>query len=213
MKNSNKTRFLNRTLPQQRLISNRRENMKKLILFMVMAALMLWSPILAEAKDKTQTEAKYVTEKHHKQGKPFASLQEQIDANAAAIVDLETAIVDIGNQDQIDAIELNLLDVENRVVALENATPRVVTKSMEFEIDLSIPPTDRNLEVWNFETICDVGNVVVSGGYSIPPVAAGLVNVVGTYPDSDRWAVSVNYSPTDGQPNIPLTVFAVCIGQ
>ena len=220
MKNSNKTRFLNRTLMQQRLFSNRRENMKKLIPIMVMVALMLWSPILAEAKDKNKKDVK-----HYKHGKPFASLQEQIN-------DLKDTVYGIdpgsGFQDQIDAIQLTIDDIE-QALGSSGASGSYYTRGVGVEHAIPDPPDPTDplqdpLTYFEITTMCNravSGQQVISGGYAVyplPPATTGtppaylFVNVIGQGPNStnDGWTVRVVKTfPSTAT----LEVTAVCFGQ
>ncbi|MFC1815257.1 hypothetical protein ACFL0M_04790 [Thermodesulfobacteriota bacterium] len=198
MKNTIKTMCLNRTLPKQGLISNRGENMRKLTLIMVMVALMLWAPILAEAKKE---------KKGHGHKKHTEQMQKDIAANASSIVDLNGAIDDTnedvtGLQEQIDVHISN-----DSIHGGEGASGSYYTISEDHTIIAGEP---YNI---SFRAVCGEGDQVISGGYRYgEPAYAPVIHVVGSGPitNDGGWDVEVFQTL---RYDMTLTVIAVCFGE
>ncbi len=210
MKNSIKTGSLSRTLPQQGLISNRRENMRKsvLIIIMAMVALMLWSPILAEAKGKHKNKHKIEKKehKHWKHGK-HGKLQRQIN-------DLDDTV----------------FGLENRVTTLEGAGGGTAPTFYSVGGGLlhDVPTATSEDPFFEVETLCnqnDPNRAVMSGGYDVRLVTDPLhpftdydaplfLNVIGHGPNNngDGWTVRVRRTSPAFIP-ATLEVTAVCFGQ
>ena len=215
--------------------------MKKLLSIAVAAALMLWFPILAQAKDKDKknvdnykygkafvalqekvekAKENYKNHKHYNQGKPFATLQDQIN----------------NLQDQIDTIQLTPgppgPQGEQGPQGIQGPPgPQgpaggggfgsIYISDWTNAISECQAITDRNGVVVGYECVakCNSGDQVISGGYQFATSAAAeSFFVYGSSPkvfdnDNDEgWAVLVKKGPTDPQ-FTPLTVNAVCVGQ